>query len=173
MACTLHVLLSGCIDYVRIERGQSVNDSIQFPPVIDAKYLSPHPSRLDKPISVGKNCGGEIFKVPPIEDRNKKDRLYYLWFLDNKLAWQQSVIEPDARENAVITLTINEQFLLSHFKTKIPDDFFERPHVIDFFVSDVEYRIPESRLPFDTSKTNEKEYSDYAYWIVSFSNGPC
>jgi hypothetical protein len=172
MACFLHVFTSGCLDYLKMEENHNVGDNYRFPPLIDVKYLSPHPSRLVDAISVGKNCKGQVFKVPPIEDRNKKDRLYYLWFIDNKLAWPQSVIEPESRESAIITLNIDEQFLLSHFETKIPKDFFDRLHVIDFFISDVEYTIPESRL-IDDKKNNEKEHSDYAYWIVSFSNDPC
>ncbi len=149
-----------------------LGDTFRFPPTIDAKHLSPHPSRLVDAISVGKNCKGQLFKVPPIEDRNRKDRLYYLWFIDNKLAWPQSIIEPEYRNDAIITLNIDEQFLLSHFETKIPHDFFSRQHVIDFIVSDVEYTIPESRY-IDNAKANEKEHSDYVYWIVSFSNDPC
>lgn len=149
-----------------------VDENTRFPPVIDAKYLFPHPSRLVDAISVGKNCSGQVFKVPPVEDRNQNDRLYYLWFIDNKLAVQQSFIEPESRSAAVLTLKIDEQFLLSHFENKIPPDFFTRKHVIDFVVSDLEFSIPESRY-IDDTKANEKEHSDYAYWIVTLSNEPC
>lgn len=135
------------------------------------EHLSPHPSRLVDSISVGKNCKGQIFKVPPIDDPNKKDRLYYLWFIDNKLAWPQSIIEPESRSSAVITLNIDEQFLLSHFDSKIPKDFFNRFHIVDFIVSDIEYTIPETRHV--KHEKNNKEHSAYAYWIVSFSNDPC
>lgn len=170
--CLIPLVVMGCVDYMRLEDGKSIGDSVAFAPVIDLKHLSPHPSRLIETISVGKNCKGQTFKVPPIEDRNTKDRLYYLWFLDNRLAWPQSVIEPEARDSAIITLTVDEQFLLAHFQTKVPKDFFDRLHVIDFFVSDVEYAIPESRF-IDDAKYHEKEHTDYAYWIVSFSNDPC
>jgi hypothetical protein len=172
LACVLHICSSGCIDYVKLENELTLGDSFSFPPVIDTRHLYPHPSRLVNAISVGKKCKGQAFKVPPIEDRNKKDRLYYLWFLDNKLAWPQSIIESESREDAIITLNIDEQFLLSHFETKIPKDFFSRSHVIDFFVSDMEYTIPESRY-IDDATNNEKAHSDYAYWIVTFSNDPC
>lgn len=171
-ACFLHVLLGGCIDYIQLEETQGMGNKHRFPPSIDVEHLSPHPSRLTEAISVGKNCKGQMFIVPPIEDRNQKDRLYYLWFIDNKLARQRSVIEPESRDSAIITLNIDEQFLLSHFETKIPKDFFERLHVIDFFVSDVDYVIPETRY-IDDKKYNKKDHSDYAYWIVSFSNDPC
>lgn len=172
MAYLLHVCLSGCTDYVKLDEDAILGEIHSFPPVIDTKHLSPHPSRLVDTISVGKNCKGQVFKVPPIEDRNKKDRLYYLWFLDNKLAWPQSIIEPESRDTGIITLNIDEQFLLSHFETKIPKDFFNRMHVIDFYISDVEYTIPESRYIDDTNNS-EIEHGDYAYWIVSFSNDPC
>lgn len=169
MACFLHFCLSGCMDYVKLEGDATLGETYRFSPVIDAKHLSPHPSRLVETIGVGKNCRGVVFQVPPIEDRNKKDRLYYLWFLDNKLAWPQAVIEPESRNSAIISFHIDQQFLLSHFETKIPSDFFNRLHVIDFFVSDVAYTIPESRYVDDTSKYNE----DYAYWVVTFNNDPC
>lgn len=173
MACFLHVFLSGCMDYIKVEEDSSLDDRYHFPPVIDAEHISPLPSRLINEIIVGKNCRGQVFTVPPIEDRNKKDRLYYLWFLDNELIWRQFFIEPESRDSAILTLTIDEQFLLSHLKqTKIPRDFFNRRHIIDFFVSDVEYTIPETRRT-KNSKAKENEHSAHIYWIVTFSDQPC
>ena len=172
MACFLHVCLGGCLDYVNLEEKLMSSRSENFPPVIDTKHLSPHPSRLVDSISVGKNCRGQTFKVPPIEDRNLDDRLYFLWLLDEELVWPQSSIEPDFRESAIITLDIEEQTLLSHFETKIPSDFYEKPHIIEFYVSDLPYRIPESRY-IDDRKNNERDHVDYAYWIVYFSSDPC
>jgi hypothetical protein len=160
------------MDYTQVEDDSMLGDTFRFPPKIDAKHLSPHPSRLIDPISVGKNCQGQIFKVPPVEDLNKKDVLYYLWFIDNKLAWPSAQILPESRQNAIITLTIDEQFLLSHFETKIPHDFFTRQHVIELYVSDVEYAIPESRY-IDNAKANKNDDSAYVYWIVNFSDDPC
>jgi hypothetical protein len=172
ISCLFYLSLHGCIDYVKLEKDSTLGETYHFAPVIDTKHLSPHPSRLVETIGVGKNCRGVVFQVPPIEDRNRKDRLYYLWFLDNRLARPQSIVEPEARDSAIITFHIDQQFLLSHFETKIPHDFFDRLHVIDFFISDMEYTIPESRY-IDDTKTHEKEHSDYTYWIVSFSNDPC
>ncbi|HXW52608.1 MAG TPA: hypothetical protein VEL47_00755 [Myxococcota bacterium] len=165
----LALSLCACVDYIKIAEDNTLGETFRFAPVIDTKHLSPHPSRLYETISVGKNCHGVVFLVPPIQDRNKKDRLYYLWFLDNRLAGPRSIIEPEARSSAVVSLRIDQQFLLSHFETKIPGNFFGRTHVVEFFVSDVDYIIPESRLPNEAKKSNE----DYAYWIVSFSNDPC
>lgn len=172
MACLLQLIIGGCVDYLKAEEDVVLNNSLNFPPLIDTKHLSPQPLSLSNDISVGKSCKGQTFKVPPIEDRNKTDRLYYLWFLDNLLVWPQSTIEPEFRDSGIITMTIDEQFLLSHFETKLPKDFFGRPHVIEFFVSDQPYTIPESRY-IDETKSNEKEHTDYVYWIVSFSNDPC
>ena len=172
LACFLHVYLSGCMDYVKVEEDSMLGDNFRFPPSIDAKHLSPHPSLLVDAISVGKNCKGQVFRVPPIEDRNKKERLYFLWFIDNKIAWRQSIIEPESRSNFVPTLDINYQFLISHLENKIPHDFFSRQHVIDFYVSDIEYTIPESRY-IDNANANEKQHSDNVYWIVRFSNDAC
>jgi hypothetical protein len=83
------------------------------------------------------------------------------------------VIKPEPKNTVIARLYIDEQFLMSHYNNKIPKDFFERLHVIELFVSDVEYTIPESRYIDDEKENNEKEHSDYAYWIVSFSNDPC
>ncbi len=172
LACFLQVVLGGCVDYVKLEEESMPIEVTSSPPMIDFKYLSPHPSTLVNAISVGKNCKGQAFKIPPIEDRNPRDRLYYLWFLDNRLVLPRATIEPEFRDSGTITLTIDEQFLLSHFETKLPKDFFNRSHIIEFFVSDLAYTIPESRY-IDDAKHEEKEHSDYAYWIVTFSNDPC
>src|SRR5580704_12844757 len=162
-------ILNGCLDYVKMDGAMS--DINVHPPVIDFKHLSPHPSRLTEDISVGKNCLGQVFKVPPIKDRNHKDILHYLWFLDNKLVLQAK-IKPESRGMAILSFGIDEQFLLSHFSTKIPKDFFDRTHIIDFYVSDIEYVIPETRYLGD-EKYNETDHVDHAYWIISFSNDPC
>lgn len=171
LACFLHLGIGGCIDYVRVEDEEMASEVYSFPPIIDAKGISPHPSMLTSAISVGKNCKGQTFKVPPIEDRNQQDRLYYLWFLDNELLLPRASIEPQFRASGIITLTIDEQFLLSHFETKLPQGFFNRPHLIQFFVSDLAYTIPESR--YVDEKYKEKEHGDYVYWIVTFSDEPC
>jgi hypothetical protein len=170
LACLLHVLVSGCMDYVKVEDDSTLGETHQFAPIIDAEHLSPHPSRFEE-ISVGKNCKGQVFAVPPIEDLNKKDLLYYLWFIDNKLI-VQSLIEPASRDAAIITLTIDEQLLLSFFEREIRRDFFKRRHIIDFYVSDVEYAIPETRLT-KNPKVKENEHSAHVYWVVTFSNDQC
>lgn len=169
LACILHIYLGGCVDYVNLRDNQVKMDEINFAPIIDAKHLSPHPSRLLSPISIGKNCKGQIFKVPPIEDRNPNDKLYYLWFLDNKLVQQQAMIEPEYRHTAIITLNVDSQFIQSHFENRIPDDFYTRAHVLELLVSDWQYKIPESGF-IDEKVANENNHVDYVYWIVFFSD---
>ncbi|MCA9507881.1 MAG: hypothetical protein KC505_05620 [Myxococcales bacterium] len=171
LVCFLQVSLIGCVDYVKMDEESMLNELHSFPPVIDTQYLSPHPSSLINTISLGKNCS-VVFKVPPIKDKNPNDTLYYLWFLDNRLVLPQSTIAPEFRDSGIITLTIDEQFLLSHFEPKAIKDFFSRPHLIEFFVSDVVWQIPESRY-LDESKQDGKNHVDYAYWIVNFNNDPC
>lgn len=170
LAWFLHVFQCGCMDYVKLEDLSMLGETYRLPPVIDSKHLSPHPSRLTRSISVGKNCKGQSFKVPPIEDPNAKDRLYYLWFLDNKLI-SESIIEPESRSSAIITLTIDEQFVLSNVEANQRDEFYNSPHMIEFYVSDRELAIPEIR--YDGTNENEKLHSDYVYWIVSFTNDSC
>jgi hypothetical protein len=158
IACHCLCLLSGCLDFIDVKT---------LPLVIDYKYLSPNPTLLTETIGVGKNCNGVVFTVPPIKGLSQNDRLYYLWFLDNRLVKPQAFIKAESR-NFAITFRLDHHFLLSHFESKIPNDFFNRPHVIEILVSDMEYTIPESRYQADAKK-NE----DYAYWIISFNNDPC
>lgn len=171
MACFLHVFMSGCMDYVKLEDFSMLGESYRLPPVIDSKHIYPHPTGPMKSISVGKKCNGQTFKVPPIADPNKKDRLYYYWFIDDVLAWPESIIEPESRKSAIITLTIDEQFLLSHFQNNISEDFyFPSLHTIKFVVSDTRFAIPEIGY-IENGSDNENQHSDSTYWIVSFTKG--
>lgn len=166
----LCVMMNGCLDYIKWD--EVMNEITAYPPVIDLKHLSPHPSRLTEAINVGKNCRGEIFKIPPIKGKNHHNPFYYLWFFDNKLVSPKASIDAKSRDMAIITLTIDEQFLLSHFGNKLPKDFFTKIHIIDFFVSDIDYVIPETRYLGD-EKYNETDHVDHAYWMVFFSDDPC
>jgi hypothetical protein len=163
--CFLPVLHGGCADYVRLADSSWQEIS---PPKVDYKHINPHPARMGA-VDVGKNCRGQSFKVPPFND---KDRLYYLWFIDGVLAWPQSIIEPNLRNLGVIELTIDNELLQSLFGNKLPPDFFSRPHLVEFLVSDLPFKIPESRY-INGEADNEKNHTDYAYWIVNFSNDPC
>ena len=164
--------VGSCVDYMRLDDEWAANITANLPPIINKKYINPHPSRLVDSLSVGKNCKGQAFMIPPIEDYNIKDRLYYTWFLDNQLIAPESMIEPENRASAVVSLHIDEPFLLAHYSGKMPKDFFNRPHILEFDVLDVPYTLAESRY-IEGDKTNEKKHADYAYWIILFSNDPC
>jgi hypothetical protein len=170
LACFLHTLSSGCLEYIKIEDEAKVSETFGFPPVIDISGLNPSPALLTNAISLGKDCKGQTFIVPYIADRNVKDQLYYLWFFDQKLALPQSVIEPESRHLHIPTISVDKQFLVSFFENKIPPEFFNRSHVLEFFVSDQPYDVPERRYQRPTS---EKSHGDYAYWIVTFTEDAC
>lgn len=166
------LLFSSCVDYMSLDDNWSANIMANLPPIINTKIISPLPSRLIDSISVGSNCKGQAFMIPQIDDYNTQDRLYFTWFLDNKLIAPESHIEPENRASAVIRLDINEQFLLAHFNGKMPKDFFNKPHILEFDVLDVPYTIPEIRY-LKNFEHNEKKHADYAYWIIFFSNEAC
>jgi len=170
-ACFLF-FLSACVDYMKIDDQWGELRQANMPPIINKKYINPHPSRLIDSLGVGTNCKGQAFMIPPIDDYNTEDRLYYTWFLDNKLVAPQSLIEPENRDSAVISLHIDEAFLLSHYSGKMPKDFFNRPHFLEFDVLDVPYSIPESRY-IENKTLSENKHADNAYWIILFSNDPC
>jgi hypothetical protein len=159
-----------CLDYIDIKEGSS-NKKYNLRPVINNQHLSPHPLNLIQSISVGGNCKGQTFKIPPIIDDDEQDNLYYLWFLDKKLASPMHEINPKAR-NEPISFTINKNFLENHFEGKIPNDFFLRSHFVEFIISDRPYIIPESRY-IDETTDNETNHSDQIYWIFNLNNDPC
>jgi hypothetical protein len=161
------LIFPSCIDYVKIE-DLNILQKENYPPIIDINNISPDPSRLTQVISVGNNCKTQVFKIPPIDEYNKENKLYYLWFFDKQLASPEAIIEPENRASAIISLELNEQFLLRHFNNKIPPNFFNHVHILEFFVSDVPFTIPESHY----AKENKK-HVDYAYWIITLSNDSC
>jgi len=166
------LFFSSCVDYMGLDDEYMQSITTNLPPIINTKYINPHPSRLIESLNVGKNCKGQAFMIPPIEDYNTKDTLYYTWFLDNQLLAPEAQIEPENRASAVISLRIDEQFLFSHYGSKMPLDFFNRPHILEFDVLDVPYTIAESRY-IESNKFSEKKHADNAYWIIKFINDPC
>jgi hypothetical protein len=102
---------------------------IHLAPIINIDHISPHPRLLmGNDIIIGEGIRGQTFKIPPISYYNGNAKLYYIWFLDGSLVHPQSVINPKNRDEQIINLTIDEQFLLSHFG-RIPRDFYDRPHI--------------------------------------------
>lgn len=161
-------IFCGCVDYTNIHK----LDELNFAPKIVFDHLSPHPLNVSMPISVGENCKGQTFKVPPIIDKNLDDKLYYLWFFDQELVSLQSVIEPHSRDKAIIVFTLDRQFLFSHFGAKLPEDFFLRRHTLELVVADKRYEIPESRL-MEGYVQNEENHQDNVFWVIQFNNDSC
>lgn len=169
LLCILHLCLSGCLDYIKMDSKSAINESFNFPPTIDFNKLAPNPRvAASETISVGKNCKGQVFYVPPIKDSNPEDKLHYVWLFDSKLVPIPGVIEPEFRQASIpLRLEVNKQFLISLYETKIPKNFFDKSHVIEFYVSDGPFLIP------DNATYNEKHHGAYVYWIINFSNDPC
>ncbi len=161
-----------CIDYIKLDVDQTQDFLANSPPVINLEHISPQPARLIESIRVGPDCKGQDFKIPPIEDNNINDVLYYYWYLDNRLVGPQLSIEASNRDKAIITLSIDQQFLLSHLNGKFPPDFFNHPHILEFYVLNLPYTIPESRYIENTLTNNKRNY-DRAYWIIMFNNDTC
>lgn len=159
--------MSFCTDYIRIDEETLENLKRNQPPKIDHQHVSPHPMRLLDTISLGPNCSAISFKVPPIVSSNRNARLYYLGFFDGLLTWPESVIEPERRDQAVIVLNLDMNLLKSLYSNKLPADFFARPHLVEFYVSDVQWKIPE------IGYNGEAKHGDYAYWIVRFNADAC
>lgn len=159
--------LVSCTDYIRLDEDTLKDMKLNHAPEIDHQHISPHPMRLLDTVSIGHNCAPISFKIPPIVSGDKDARLYYLGFLDGVLAWPESVIEPERRDQAVIVLNLHMDLLKSLYSNKLPADFFTRPHLVEFYVSDVQWKIPE------IGYNGEAKHGDYAYWIVRFSNDAC
>lgn len=166
----LLVLLGSCMDYTNLSK--KPHENFNFSPKINSQYISPHPNNMVIEINIGNNCQGQVFKIPPIKDYDKEDNLYYLWFLDNKLAIPQATISAENKNTSVVTFILDKQFIMSHFKSKIPNDFFTKVHILEFFISDQPYSIPETRM-MENYGNNQTEHQDYTYWIVTFSDNPC
>ena len=167
--CQLFII--SCVDYVNLSKKKSI-DEPNFAPKIETKYLSPHPSNMMPEVFIGHNCPGQTFKIPPISDKDLLDDLHYLWFFDNRLAMPEASIKAEAKDKSIIIFNIDKQFILSHFGSKVPNDFFLKPHLLEFFVSDRPYKIPESKMMEDYAN-NETQHQDYTYWIINFNSDPC
>lgn len=158
----LLILLTSCIDYIDIS---SPKDRRNFRPIIERKHLVPSQEKLFEPMNIGGNCKELSFKLLPIIDYNKEDKLYCLWFFDKALVKQSEVIEPKGRQDFLPEFILDNTFLDEHFQGKLPKEFFDRYHMVEFFVSDRPYSIPESRYI--------DENTDYHYWTFRLSDDPC
>src|SRR5258706_12459185 len=168
-ACVMIFLLpAACLEFQ--EPTPNSAQGVNFPPLIDKKFVSPPPSAFLRKISIASGCRAIEFKVPPVRDFNKNDRLYYLWFLSGVLLPPyQGVIEPENRERAIITLKLDRQKIEDALGYSPLDvSFFENSHLLEFVVSDRPYAIPSSRYSDDGAAQE-----DSIYWSIWFSDSPC
>lgn len=161
----LSIISSSCLDYININEFNKKN----YKPIIDKRHLSPSLTRPLDSISIGTNCKGQAFKIPPPTDDDPHDKLYCLWFLDNKLISQPQVIESSSTP---IVINIDKNFLENLFENKIPNDFFDNTHFLEFLVSDKPFTLPESRY-IDEKPDNEKNHIDQVYWNFRFNDNNC
>jgi hypothetical protein len=161
-------LFQGCLDFeiARVATDKGTN----FPPSIDKKYVSPPPSAFLRKVPIASNCKPLEFKIPPIRDFNKDDKLYYLWFFNGiLLPPYQGVIEPENRDRAIVTLTLDKQKIEDALgRSHLEPSFFETSHVLEFVVGDRPYAIPSSRF-FDDPTAHE----DSIHWSIWFTDTPC
>ena len=118
LTLNLFIFIVGCFDYQEAHVANPNELSKNFPPVIDQRYVSPQPSALASPVSLGENCNGITLKIPPIQDFDRNEAFYYLWFFDGRLIYK-GVLEAWSRNSAVITLTLNKQRLESFYLFRI------------------------------------------------------
>lgn len=164
----LSIISSSCLDYVNTDKLNKKN----YKPIIDKRHLSPSLTRPLDLISLGNNCKGQAFKIPPLTDDDPHDKLYYLWFLDNRLISKPEVIEPSQKDSTIIAINLNRNFLENLFENKIPNDFFDNAHFLEFLVSDKPFTLPESRY-IDEKPDNEKNHIDQVIWNFRFNNNNC
>jgi len=171
LALFLLLIPISCLDYkeVRISDFENVN----MPPFIDKTHVRPAPAELLRPVKLGLNCKKE-FTIPPIKDPNRKDSLYYLWFfkkigdLHGKLLQPRTgIIHAENRDNAVISLTLDRQAIENTAGEILDEDFFKHSYLIEFYIADRPYLIPDNRY----TETNTLE--DYMHWSITFTNENC
>lgn len=166
--CYSCLLLPSCLEYQDVRVAKPSDFSQNFPPIIDKRSVFPSFTSLLEPVKFGDACNTEIeFKIPPVYDNNRQDRFYYLWFFDSKLISPVSIIESEARNSEPIVFTLKRKKLEELLSTKLNQDFFAKPHMVQFFVADRKYLIAENARKADDA------LEDSIYWIVSFSDKSC
>lgn len=152
----------------------SLNKASNAPPFIDKTHVKPAPAEmLTQKIKLGKNCKRE-FSIPPIKDPNYQDTLFYLWFIKRPGELHGKLLQPRAgiiplenRDTGVISISIDQQTIEAALGYVLDDAFYAQPYLIEFYVSDRQYLIPDNR--YTESNANE----DYLYWTVTFANEDC
>ena len=167
-------LLISCVSCLEYQEA-NVTDfaGANLPPFIDKTHVRPAPSEVLKAIKIGVNCKTE-FTIPPIKDPNRNDILYYIWFFKKPndlygkpLQPGAGILRAESRDNAVISLTIDKQTIETALGEKLNASFFEGTYLIEFYVADRKYIIPDNRY------LESGAYEDYMHWTISFSNLDC
>ncbi|MDA0713127.1 MAG: hypothetical protein O2897_03965 [bacterium] len=162
------IFFNSCLEY------HTLTKSANSPPFIDKTHVKPAPAEmLNQKIKLGKNCKKE-FSIPPIKDPNTQDTLYYLWFIKRPGELYGKLLQPRAgiiplenRDTGVISLSIDLQTIETALGYVLDDSFYSQSYLIEFYVSDRQYLIPDNR--YTDSNANE----DYLYWTVTFANEDC
>ncbi len=162
LALFLLTTLVSCLDY----HEGFVDSSVNYPPLIDKRYVNPQPIDTLRPINIGSNCAGPTYQVPPISDANASDNLYYLWFFDSKLV-TSGIIMPQARSSAVVSITLDRATLENLIGAKLSTNFFGQAHLVEFFVANRQYLIPANKY------LDRDALEDYVHWAASFTDNPC
>jgi hypothetical protein len=168
---SLAALLVACLACFEYREARvSAEKNVNMAPMIDKRFVSPPPSAFLKFIPMARNCKAIEFKIPPIKDFNQNDKLYYLWFLNGILLPPfQSVIEPQNRSDAIITMKLDRQKIEDAIgRSPLEPSFFETSHIVEFVVSDRKYAIPGSRYS-DDRDAQEDSFT----WTIWFSDTPC
>ncbi len=167
-------LLISCVSCLEYQEARVTDfEGANLPPFIDKTHVQPAPSEVLKAIKLGNNCKKD-FTIPPIKDPNQNDILYYLWSIKKPNDLYGKLLQPGAgtirvenRENAVISLSVDRQTIENALGEKLNDTFFEGTYLIEFYIADRKYIIPENRY------TDSNAYEDYMHWTISFSNLDC
>jgi hypothetical protein len=168
LALILLLVVVSCLEYgeAKVVSESTEAANVNYPPIIDLKYVTPSPGVIHKALRLGADCPPQEFKIPPVNDRNLQDRLYYLWFLDKQLM-RQGVIESEARGQAVISYSFDRQTLTGMNKGLNPQETFSQIHLVEFYLSDRPFLIPENAY-IDASA-----FKDWTFWVMQFSDTPC
>lgn len=167
-------LLISCMSCLEYQEARVTDfEGANIPPFIDKTHVRPAPSEVLKAIKLGANCKME-FTIPPIKDPNRNDILYYIWSFKKQNDLHGKLLQPGAgiiraenRDNAVISLSVDKQAIETALGEKLNSTFFEGNYLIEFYVADRKYIIPDNRY------LESGAYEDYMHWNISFSNLDC
>jgi hypothetical protein len=154
-----------CIDWQAVQIEQKLVEK-NYPLALSFRHISPRPDHIKTPISLGNNCEGIEFKIPPINDPNIADKFYFSWWLDKELI-QEGMIEPENRANSIVYLKLNKEKVQSTLNTPLDESFYNIGHIIEFYISDRKYLILENGL------NQPDAFESWVSWTVNFKDELC